>query len=177
MKSSDLSTSHLIVMLGIPGSGKSYFANSFAKTFLSPLISFDNIFNKLDEATADKNTLKNIINQIAIDLIPEIAKTKKTIIVDGWINNRSDYETILKIAKNIGYEPLFIWTQTDIDTAKKRCSKQRSINASSIEKFDAIVRDFNKINKMKKNLVVVSGKHTYSSQLRIVLNYLSHPTR
>lgn len=176
MKPIEFNKPHLIIMVGIPGSGKSYFADKFAKTFAAPLISFDAIYSKLESVTNDKKSLTESINQILIDILIETAKAKRTIVFDGYIYNRTTYDNLSRLAKSLGYEPLFIWPQVDIETAKKRHTKSsKDQDEADFLNFPKVINTFSSIDKTKKNLIVISGKHTYSSQLKIVLSYLSKP--
>ena len=50
MKSLHLSRPHAIMMVGIPGSGKSFFASQYADTFGTPYIDFGTIADITDDA-------------------------------------------------------------------------------------------------------------------------------
>ena len=80
MKPSDLSASHLVIMLGIPGAGKSFFAENFADTFQSPIISYDKLYKNLDDCEFDQKSKNMIISHILKYMLEEISKTKRTII-------------------------------------------------------------------------------------------------
>lgn len=173
MKSYDIGCSHLLIMVGLPGSGKSFFAEHFAETFNAPLISYGKLSKELmcrNEATKELNLG---INRIEKYMLEEISKTKRTIIFDGKNYNRSSFEELSKIANKLDYLPLYIFVQTDIETAKKRSISKANENHMSVEQFDKILKQFKPIDRTKKHVVVISGKHTYSSQLKIVLKYLS----
>jgi predicted kinase len=152
-------------MVGIPGSGKSFFAEHFSNTFKSPIISLSRIQEKLG-GDIDAKSIDDISNY----LLDEMLKTGQTIVYDGNTNMNIDRQKIAKKAKANGYEPLFIWTQTDMATSKKRSKK----SLASPDVFDAILKKFSPPNKTE-NTVVISGKHTYSSQLKIVLKRLAGP--
>lgn len=179
MKPFEFNLPHLVIMIGIPGSGKSYFANNFAKTFNAPLVSHENIkkhFSQLNNFNS--KSLDESIADTLQDLLIEISKTKRTIIFDSELHTRSSYDNLSKITKQIGYEPLFIWVQTDVETSRRRSNNKANKQIQTThENFDRIVDNFNPIDRTKKNLVVISGKHTYSSQLKIVLSYLSKPNK
>ena len=178
MKSSDLSASHLVIMLGIPGAGKSYFADHFAETFQSPIISYDKLYKNLDCCDFDQKMKNVVVSRTLKYLLEEISKTKRTIIFDGRIYSRTSCDELTKIAHKYKYEPLFVLVQTDELTAKKRIVKNARYNgepAMPKEKFDKIVSQFNALSKNMRNAVAISGKHNYSTQLKIVLKYLSEP--
>ena len=176
MKPSDLSASHLVIMLGIPGAGKSFFAENFADTFQSPIISYDKLYKNLDDCEFDQKSKNMIISHILKYMLEEISKTKRTIIFDGRIYSRASCAELIKVARKLKYEPLFVLVHTDALTARKRIIKAAHNNDKSVipkEKFDKIVTQFNSMSKNIRNVVVISGKHTYQTQLKIVLKYLS----
>jgi predicted kinase len=179
MKPFDFNMPHLIVMIGIPGSGKSFFANNFAKTFNAPLISYENIKNHLETLeNSQSKALDESINNLMQEFLIETSKTKRTIIFDGHLHTRTACDNLAKTAKRFNYEPLFVWVQTDIETSKRRVMKKNAhTNHIDSDGFNRIVDKFNPIDRTKKNLIVISGKHTYNSQLKKVLSYLSKPKK
>ena len=70
--------------------------------------------------------------------------------------------------RKLGYEPLFVWVQTDLATTKARALKKNV--PSSV--FEAERKRFTPL-KESDPYVVISGKHNYASQLKIVLRRLS----
>lgn len=178
MKPLDLNSPHLIIMIGIPGSGKTYFAEKFAKTFKAPLISFENLLTNLSKLSDDKKILIDVVNNIMTNTLLETAKSQRTIIYDGQNNSRLSCDSLVKTAKSLGYEPMFVWVQTDINTAKKRFIKTMTKKAiADKDDFEKLSKNYSPIDRNKKNFVVISGKHTYSNQLKIVLKYLSQPKK
>lgn len=175
METPSLSTSHLVIMLGVPGAGKSFFAEHFAETFSAPIISYDRLHKELNLCEIDQKTENSVISHVLKYMFEEISKTKRTIIFDGRIYSRASCEELTKIAHKLGYKPLFILVQTDLNTAKHRIIKANHNNAASItsEQFDKIASQFNPIDRAKANVIAISGRHAYQTQLKIVLRYLS----
>lgn len=162
---------HMIVVVGIPGSGKSFFAEHFAATFKAPLISYDRLRTELT-TDCDENV---IASNIANYLLEEVLKTGRTVVYDGQTDLRTERALIAKKSRDSGYEPLFIWVQTESVTAKKRATKPNSDKTNlSTEQFDIKFRRFSPPHQIEK-AIVISGKHTYSSQLKIVLKHLVEP--
>lgn len=164
MKHLSLTKPHLIITVGIPGSGKSYFAEKFASTFGAPYVSQQ----KIEALTTDN--IDEII-QIQLD---ELLKTSQSIVFDGDSATRADRIRINKKAREAGYETLLIWIQTDQQTAKLRATGKKSPSSKSEEAFEHFVRRFTPPNAVEKPLVI-SGKHTYASQAKVVLKKLSTP--
>jgi predicted kinase len=170
MKSLSLSQPHVIIMVGIPGSGKSFFAEKFADTFHAPFVSQSQIA-QLGEIT------ENQASKLAFHQVNELLKTSKSIVVDGMGETRTERAEIAKKARANGYEPLVLWVQTDPATAKMRSTKMLKDKTSptlSTDEFDRRVKRFTAPNGIEKPLVI-SGKHTYASQAKVVLKKLSAP--
>ncbi len=175
MKSLTLSKPRLIVMVGIPGSGKSYFAEHFASTFKAPIVSFHRYRYELFNEPNFSEDECEIISRVANYMLDELLKTGRTIIYEGKSDTRNERLIIAKKSRAAGYEPLFVWVQTDPATAKRRAIKPSDGRpAMASDQFDASVKKFNIPHQIEKP-VVISGKHTYASQLKIVLKRLVEP--
>lgn len=169
MKSLSLNQPHVIVMVGVPGSGKSFFADKFAETFRAPYVSRNHI-----EALVNDSGLADAL---AMQQFAELLKTRHTIIVEGPAVTRSERSEIARQARSAGYETLFVWVQTDPATAKARClrpKKDSQYRALTSDQYDARLQRFSPPHSSEK-AIVISGKHTYATQARVVLKKLSSP--
>jgi predicted kinase len=172
MKPSSQSKPHLIITVGIPGSGKSFFAEHFADTFKAPIVSYERFLQS--GYSLKEDSLISLMSYI----LGEILKTGQTAVYDGPSDSRSERIELAKSARLAGYEPLLVWVQTDEETAKKRATKTDDKHkiAISNEEFEKIAKKFSPPHKIE-HAVVISGKHNYASQLKIVLrNLASVPT-
>jgi predicted kinase len=175
MKPADSTKPHIIVMVGIPSSGKSFFAEHFADTFKAPIVSYDLIRKQIFSNPLFNEDENAIIRKVSDHILSEMFKTQKTIIFEGQTGLRTERYEITKKANFAGYEPLFIWVQTDPITAQKRAAKSSLEKpALSEDEFYSRVKKFNPPSKIER-FIVISGKHTYASQLKIVLKHLIQP--
>ncbi len=161
MKQLRLAKPHLLVMVGIPGSGKSFFAEKFTSTFGAPYVHKKNI-EKLVQG--DTEALTSL-------LLDEILKTNQLTVFDGDSSTRADRVAIAKKARDAGYETLLVWVQTDEGTARSRSLQSKEIND---DEYSKQLKHFTPPNAAEKSLVI-SGKHTYASQAKVVLKKLSTP--
>jgi len=170
MKSLHLSKPHLIVMVGIPGSGKSFFAEKFAETFRAPCISEGRIIDLVPE-------VPDAAPFIASMQLGELLKTGQTVVFDGSSATRTARQDLAKQARATGYEPLLVWVQTDPATAETRATRATKASTNRIvtpEEFDRALKRFTPPATTERP-VVISGKHTYASQAKMVLKRLSGP--
>lgn len=175
MKSLSLNKPHVIVMVGIPGSGKSFFAEQFADTFNAPLVSNGRLRDELFNEPTYSSDEQTIIRRVSDYMLDELYKTQRTFIYEGEADARIERHDIAKKARSAGYEPLFIWVQTESSTAKLRVKKTAPGKTTiSPAQFDTALKHFSAPHANEK-AVVISGKHTYASQLRIVLKRLVEP--
>lgn len=166
MKHLSLTKPHLIIMVGLPGSGKSFFAEKFADTFGAPYVS--------DKKIAE--LAQGDIEAITQLQLGELLKTKQSIVFDGASDSRGERMTLAKTAREAGYEGLFIWVQTDSATAKARALQPKKGEGAPLtsDEYDKLLKRFTPPNSTEKPLVI-SGKHTYASQAKVVLKKLSTP--
>lgn len=159
MKSLSLSSPHIIAMVGLPGSGKTQFAEQFADTFAAPCLSADQFVQLGGDSDATDAAVLTVLG--------EMMKTKQTIVFDGATYRRIARAELVKQARRHGYRVLFVWVQTDPAT-----TKQRALKAMSLEEFEQRCKRFSPPHELEP-AVVISGRHTYSTQARTVLKRLT----
>ena len=172
MKSLSLQKPHLLIVVGIPGSGKTFFASQFAKMFNAPFIHYEAIKNSFEGSLSEDLTA-----DVAGLLFAELIKTGETIILEGPGASRTERAALAHQARSVGYVPLFIWVQTEPVTAKARAVTgiRGSTNATiSLEDFEHELKHFTPLASTEKS-VVISGKHTFASQAKIILKRLVEP--
>lgn len=163
MKSLSPSQPHAIIMIGIPGSGKTHFSEKFSETFHAPRVSQAIIAELAHIPAADAAP-------VALYQFEELLKTRHSVIFDGDTYSRTQRAKLAKRARKSGYEPLFVWIQIDQPTAESRSTGKGK--STSSDDFTRQIKRFTPPNAIEKT-VVVSGKHTYASQAKVILKKLS----
>lgn len=181
MKTLSLSRPLVITVIGLPGSGKSFFSRQFAEMFGAPLVSVDFVRHTLfpdAKYTAEED---GYVHPLAGNLISQLLKTGKTIVIDGGLNNRQQRHGVEQLAAKHGYGRLTVWVQTDEPTSLAR-SLKRSAKRQYDEYNNAMTQQaFMRYKKQftaptaTENIVVISGKHTFATQARVVLKKLVSP--
>jgi gluconate kinase len=164
MKSLQLEKPHAIVVIGIQGSGKSFFAEKFAETFSAPYID-DRQFVKFTHNSA-------VSKKIANTMLSEILKTSKSLVYESNISKTERIELARKL-KRAGYTMLLVWVQTDTNTAMNRARKTQNITAAE---YKENLKKFSAPAEIEQALVI-SGKHTFASQAKTVLKKITNTNR
>lgn len=165
MKSLQLHKPYLLVVVGIPGAGKTFFAEQFAATFTAPFINYDDLYGMF-EHPADAEVA-------AVYTLERLLPTKATIVIDGIGSSRSSRQEIYELGAKHGYETLFIWIQTDPVVAQSRAAK-RTLAPLDKHTFTEESKRFELFAK-NEPYMVISGRHTYATQAKVVLKRLSKP--
>jgi len=165
MKTLQLHKPHLLVIVGLPGAGKSFFAKQFADMFGAPYIDYRH-FHKLvgSEDTGDV---------VATELLGQLFLTKQTILMEGRGETKQDRGVLAKLAKSKGYELFYVWVQADGKTTLKRSVYAKDASYTEDE-YIAQSEVFAPLEQHEPH-VVISGRHTYASQAKVVLKKLVAP--
>jgi len=164
MKSLSLSQPHIIAIVGTPGSGKTFFADKFSDTFNTPFINKD----KITPLSKDTKSAAMLISY----QVEELLKTHQSFILEGMSDTRTERMILKRFARKAGYEIIFVWVQTDPTTAKSRATRENT--EMNPEEYDRILKRFASPDSTEEH-IVISGKHTYATQAKVVLKKLSGP--
>lgn len=166
MKQLTLANPHVIIMVGIPGAGKTAFAEQFAETFKTPYVNEGAITRE-----GDLNASQS--EKVTRSFLDELLKTRRTLVYEGSTTTKSDRQKLVEHIVKAGYTPLIVWVQTESVEAKRRALKKHPKGSGlSSQDFDSAVSSF-QTPIAKEHATVISGKHTYATQLRVILKQLS----
>lgn len=152
---------YAILVFGAPACGKTQFATKFGRKFNAPFI---NISQLRDEFKVDRKA--------ALFIIKQIAKCKQNIVLEGGLDTEAERNEIRQIFQKYGYETVLIWIQTDVATLRRRLKAQLKSVEKAKATFEQRVNEIEAPSELEDN-VVISGKHTFETQLVNVLANLS----
>lgn len=157
---------HAIIMVGIPGSGKSTFAERFADTFQAPILNRIKLQKDLQLDNEQADLLADV-------MLKEYLKTHRTLVLEGGADTKDDRVELVKKLNKAGYKTLIVWVQTDTNESRRRAMKPYPKGSGiSSSDFDAIVNVFEAPGP-KEKMIVISGKHNYTTQLKVVLRQIA----
>lgn len=181
MKSLSLARPLVLIMIGVPGAGKSFFARQFADTFNAPLVSEDYIRASIFENPGYNREENSLVQAIFLQQITELLKTQRTFLIDGGMNARAERYELKKQVHDRGYGTLTIWVQTDEATSRFRSTRRSTRRRGDAYNQSLSEQQFSHLAKRlagpsaQEDYVVISGKHTYATQARAVLKKIVTP--
>lgn len=180
MKSLSSSQPLLILLVGLPGAGKSFFARQFSETFRAPLVSVDSLRFELFDEPKFTPQEQDLIKRLMERQLSELVKTRVSILVDGICSTKQERMQLARLATQANYDVFVVWVQTDEPTAKKRATTRNpkragdELNANlSQEQYTEQAKQVQ--SPQRENYVVISGKHSYATQAKMVLRKLAAP--
>lgn len=146
-----------LLVFGAPASGKTTFAEKFAKRFGLAYYDFAELMAEYE-----------LPREVILIMLTEILKTGQTIVIEGCIDTESDRAEIRNIIRKAGYEPALIWVQTDIATIRQRLKTRFKSVAKAKEAYEKAVAEMEAPADMEKP-IILSGKHTFETQTKHVI--------
>lgn len=150
-----------ILVFGAPCSGKTTYCEKFSQRFKAP---YYNLTVMREEADFTEKQLHVVLEAIS--------KTGQNIVIEGGLDTEAERESVRKLLKSCGYNPALVWIQTDVTTIRARLkAKLRSV-AKAKELYDEKIAIMEAPTDREKP-IILSGKHTFDTQLRHTLAQLS----
>ena len=146
-----------VLVFGAPGSGKTTFAEKFAKKF-------NLAYYNLDEIKEEYN----FSHETLLAVLEIITKAKQSIVIEGELKTEQERTEIRNLLRSHGYKPALVWVQTDFATIKMRLkSRYRTIKKAK-EVYDAAVTEMEAPADFERP-IILSGKHTFETQVKHVI--------
>ena len=146
-----------LLVFGAPASGKTTFAEKFAKKF--GLASYD-LKTLMEE--------QGFTYEMIMVLVEQILKTGQTILIEGAIDTEKERAEMRNLARSYGYDPALIWVQTDISTIRQRLKLQYRSVSKAKTAYDKAIADMEAPTEME-HPIILSGKHTFETQTKHVI--------
>lgn len=150
-----------ILVFGAPGSGKTTFSERFSKKFHAAFFDLGELEreNKLDRKTI-------------LFLLEQLAKTNVTLVIEGILDTERERTEVRNILRRAGYNPSLVWIQTDVNTIRQRLKLKNRSATKAKQEYETRIGRMEAPSEVEAP-IVLSGKHTFETQLRHVLTQLA----
>lgn len=165
------------MLYGFPGAGKTYFARQFSDQFHAAHLQGDRIRFELFEKPRYDREENGIVTHLMNYMTEEFLSAGVSVIYDVNAMRLSQRRQLRDMARRTGAVPVLIWQQIDIDSAFQRTAKRDrrraddkfspAMDRPAFERFAV-----NMQNPQNEEYMVISGKHTFPTQLSSVVKYL-----
>ena len=132
----------LIVIYGLPGTGKSYFARHLEKETGAYYLNTDMIREKIDKkGKYDIKSKQEVYGKLMQQAKEELIKGSD-VIADGTFHKNSRRKEFADIARETGHRIFFIEMKSDETTIKKRLEKKRKYSEADFEVYKQLKKEF-----------------------------------
>ncbi len=165
----------LILLYGVPGSGKTHFARQICNYIHAAHVQADRIrFELFEEPRFDKQE-NSVVNHLAEYMAQEFLNAGISVVFDTNAMRFSQRRILRDMARKAKVQPVLIWFQIDIESAFVRVNKRDRRKADDKYAVPLDRTTFESVIGPMQNptatedYIVISGKHTFETQRSAVL--------
>lgn len=169
----------MILLYGLPGSGKTYFARQFSEAVQAAHLEQDRIRHELFQQPRYTKQENSALSRIIEYMANEFLTAGISVVIDMNAMRASQRRGLREIARTHKAVCLVVWFQIDADTAfvrnqnrDRRKHDDRWAVGYDVEAFKQIGA-YMQHPEPTEDFVVVSGKHSFGGQLSSVVKKLS----
>jgi predicted kinase len=167
-----------IMLYGLPGSGKTFFARQLCDTLAAVHVHDDRIRAELFETPTHNKQENHVVTSLMNYMSGEFLSAGVSVIYDTHVMRTSQRRALRNMAARAGAETILVWLQIDSESAFSRVARRdrRRVDdrfAASLERpdFDTLSAGMQNPEITEKYLVV-SGKHVFTTQKSAMLRHL-----
>lgn len=127
----------IVIVFGLPGSGKSYFASRLAKVINAEYINSDRVRKEMFQKRVYSDEEKKAVYDKMLDQMKESVKRKKNLVLDGTFHKKAIRKIFVEEMKGKS-EIIFIEIQADENIVMERLKKERPYSEADFEVYKLI---------------------------------------
>ena len=161
----------IIIVSGLPGSGKSFFASRLANMLDAAYVSSDLTSKDKDALDKYSDFDKMAIYLTMADLTREKIRLGKNVVVDAIFHHHSLRDFFKELAQELHVPIYFILIETTEDIAKKRLSERKDDIETDYGLYISMKAKFEKYNF--PHLTIQSADSNIEDMLSLATSYIS----
>lgn len=162
----------IVIVFGLPGSGKSFFASRLAERIHASYLSSDKIRMQLLPVRTYTDEEKEMIYKVMLDKAIEISKKKNDVVVDATFYKKG---LRTKVLEEIGSVELVRWIEVKADEnlIQDRLIKPRIESEANYDVYLKLKKDWEPMEE--DHLVLISTNENLEYLLETAVRYLNKP--
>ena len=129
----------IVIIFGLPGSGKSHFASRFAKVINAEYINSDRVRKEIFEKRLYSDEEKKVVYAKMLEQMKESVKQKRNLVLDGTFHKKEIRKMFIEEMKGKGGIS-FIEIQAAENIIAERLKKERTYSEADFEVYKLINR-------------------------------------
>ncbi len=170
MKKHSKDKSVLVIVMGLPGSGKSYFAKGLAKEIGAEYLGSDELRKEMGLMGKYQLDNKLSVYEEMLNRAKEINKSGKSLVLDGTFYLQQVRDPFIFLAESLSWKLSIIHIKADEGLISKRLSKPREDSEADMEVYQKIKSEFEPIRE--DHLLIQSKDGALEKSLEEALEYI-----
>jgi len=160
----------VIIVYGLPGTGKTCFSEHLAKDIDAVHLNTDRIRHKINkQGQYDKASKMQVYEQMCSEMTRELRRSND-VIVDGTFYNYPKRNRFIERAKALNHKTVLIEIQAPENLIRKRLQKEREFSEADIKVYNSIKSKFEPDDE--NDLELQSGEDNIDEMIREAKNYI-----
>ncbi len=162
----------VVVVFGLPGSGKSYFAERLAEGLSAVYLSSDILRRELLAERKYSKDERRYVYECLFDRMERALRNKAAVVMDATFGRRNLREQCRQRARAAGAPAHFIEIRATEELVKERLATTREHSEADLNVYQMLKQDFEAMSE--PHLVIESDNSDISDRLMTALSYVQH---
>ncbi|MEK6477934.1 ATP-binding protein [Catalinimonas sp. 4WD22] len=162
----------LLIIFGLPGSGKSYFGEHLADNLNWEYINSDRVRKEFKMRGKYDPQDKQKVYEYMFEEAEKVIKQKKNIIIDATFSDPGHLKRAKALAQQLGTDYKLIEMKADEATIKARVSKERKYSEAGFEVYQKIKSEYETVNE--PHLILDTSNTSVENLIAKAKQYLNY---
>jgi predicted kinase len=161
----------IVIVLGLPGSGKSYFASRLARMLGADYVNSDRLRKELFPKRTYSAEEKSKVYEAMFQKMEEAIAHRKNLVLDATFHKNATRKQFMNSIKR-KEQLFFIEVQAEENTIKQRLKKSRPYSEANFEVYKLIQKQWEPLQI--PHLTIESTNDNIDRMLQEAVQYLNH---